>query len=424
VTPIKKEKIFYGWIIVFASIIVTSVGIGVYASTNTVFIKPICDSLGFSRGEFTLHRTIITLVGAFLMPLYAILLRKFKIKQILLISAVFLSITTFSYSFASQLWHFYVIAAINGLFLNGAHFMIVGVLVSRWFIDKKGFATGLAYCGSGIGGAIMTPIAGQMVESMGWQWSFRALAIIGLTLLLPIVVLLIKESPESIGLKPYRNENRSENKDTQQIDISGITFKQALKNSTFWLLAIAFFFISILASGPMTHTIPFLTDIGYPLAFATSVFSFLMILLTIGKIGLGMVFDRFGALLGSIFVGICCITFPLLAMIASTPVIPWLYAMFFGLATVGFTVPVTVLVTKYFGSKDFATIFSVLSMITTFGSSIAVPFMGIIYDNTDSYDIAWILLFIFAIISTFCLISAYFTSRKLIKKTVTTQTTN
>ena len=414
---IKKGKIFYGWFIVLAGIIITAAGIGIFNSTNSVFVKPICDELNLSRGEFTLHRTIITLIGAFLMPLYGKIIKRYGIKKIFLTSSVSLALVTVGYSFTTQLWHFYAIAAINGVFINGVNFMVVGIMVGQWFDDKKGFATGLAYCGSGLGAAIMVPIVGQMIEQFGWRWSYRGMSIIAVLILIPTVLFIVKEHPESMGLKPYTDKNKS-TADTleKQGAFAGIAFKQALRTPTFWMLAVSFLLISICAGGPNTHTIPYLTDIGYSPAFAASILSLTMIVLTAGKILLGFIFDRFGTLSGSLFVAVCCLGYPLLAMAALNPAAPWAYAVLLGLASCGFSVPVMVLITKYFGNKDIPILFSVCTMITTFGTSASVPMMGAIYDITGSYKWAWTLLFIFAVIITICLIGANITNRRIIAK--------
>jgi len=351
------------------------------------------------------------------MPLYGKIIKRYGIKKIFLTSSVSLALVTVGYSFATQLWHFYAIAAINGVFINGVNFMVVGIMVGQWFDDKKGFATGLAYCGSGLGAAIMVPIVGQMIEQFGWRWSYRGMSIIAVLILIPTVLFIVKERPESMGLKPYTDKNKS-TADTleKQGAFAGIAFKQALRTPTFWMLAVSFLLISICAGGPNTHTIPYLTDIGYSPAFAASILSLTMIVLTAGKILLGFIFDRFGTLSGSLFVAVCCLGYPLLAMAALNPAAPWAYAVLLGLASCGFSVPVMVLITKYFGNKDIPILFSVCTMITTFGTSASVPMMGAIYDITGSYKWAWTLLFIFAVIITICLIGANVTSRRIIAK--------
>jgi len=392
---------------------------GIYVSTNSIFVKPVCDDLGFSRGQFTLYRTIITLVSTPLMPIYGRKIRSIGLKKLILISAIGCGLISISYSFSTQLWHFYVLAAFNGILVNGTSFMVIGTLVSGWFHDKKGFATGLAYCGSGLGAAIMVPLLGQVIEHTDWRWGYRTIGIVGMAILVPTVLLLVKESPERMGLEPYRSDKggqASAAAQTGQDASIGLTMKEALKSPVFWLLAIAFFCISMCAASTNTHTAPYLSDLGYSTGFAASVVSLFMLVLTVGKIVLGYIFDRLGALWGSLFVGICCIGFPILALLAHIPAMPWIYAIVVGMASCGFSVPVNVLITNYFGNKDFTAIFSIFSMVTMAGAAISLPVIGVIYDVTGSYHWAWIMLLITGCIVALCLVAANIMGRKLTRK--------
>lgn len=392
-------------------------GLGAINSMSGVLVKPVCDELGFSRAEFSFYRTIITLVATFLMPVYGRLIRKIGVKKVMLFCAVGMPIVTFAYSFSTQIWHFYLIAFINGFFLNGLSFMSVGILISNWFDDKQGIATGLAYAGSGIGAAIMAPIVGQIVVSMGWQSVYRVIGVIVLAITLPTVLFLIKEKPEQMGLKTYKDKSKKSDdieitKDTKPA-FEGITLKQSLKTPTFWMLLIAIFLLAIMAAAPNVHSVPYLTDIGYSTAFAASIVSAIMIMLTVAKIILGVFFDKFGSLAGSIFLSACCVIYPILALAASNPSIPWIYAVFYGMASSGASIPIAILVSKYFGSLEYATIFSVFSMVSTLGQSFGAPVMGAIYDNTGSYYGAWIMPLVFAIIITVTLVGANIFSRKI-----------
>lgn len=413
----KSNKIFYGWIIVLASLLITMTGLGAINSMSGVLVKPVCDDLGFTRAEFSFYRTIITLVGTFLMPLYGRLIRKIGVKKVMLVCSVGLSTTTFLYSFSTQIWHFYLIASINGLFLNGLSFMSVGILIRNWFEAKQGLATGIAYAGTGIGAAIMAPIVGQIVTGMGWQAVFRVIGVIVILIGLPTVILLVREKPEDMGLTAYRGKNDDAGDKNTGSGFTGITFQNALKTPVFWMLMIAIFLLAIMAAAPNVHSVPYLTDIGYSTTFAASIVSAIMIMLTVAKIVLGVFFDRFGSLAGSVFLSICCVLFPLLALVAGNPGVPWIYAVFYGMASSGASVPIAILASKYFGNLEYATIFSVFSMVSTFGQSFGAPIMGAIFDTSGSYYGAWIMLFVFAIVITVTLVGANISSRK-IKNTV------
>lgn len=394
----RPKKIFYGWYIVAACLVITAAGIGIFTSTISVFVKPITDSLGFSRGKFTLYRTIISLLGAFLMPFYGRLIRRTSIKKTMLVSAVGLGLVTISYSFASQLWHFYGIALVNGVFVNGISFMVVGTLVSHWFEDKKGFATGLAFCGSGLGGAIMMPIAGKIIQLYDWRWGFRILGLVGILVLIPTILLVIHDRPEDKGLAPYTQSGQI--RKSQPNRDQGLTAQQAFQTPIFWMLGTAFFLISALSAAPHTHFIPYLTDLGHTAVFASLAASALMLTLTLGKILLGTVYDKFGSLTGNGFVSFCCIAFPLAALLAARPAVAVLYAVFLGAASTGFSVPISVLTVKYFGQRDLSVIFSIYSMVATLAAALAVPLMGLVFDVSGSYRPAfWAMLACAALIA-------------------------
>lgn len=72
----EKQKSFYGWRVLAALVFIMAIGIGLYGGVNSAFVKPVCDNLSVPRGELTLYRTIISLVGAALMPFYGRLIRK------------------------------------------------------------------------------------------------------------------------------------------------------------------------------------------------------------------------------------------------------------------------------------------------------------------------------------------------------------
>jgi MFS family permease len=398
------KRIFYGWIVVLCSVILLALGVGMYISTNSLFIKPVCESLGFSRGIFSLYRTIVALTGAAVMPLYGKLIQRIGVKKVLVMGALMLGLVAIGYSFSNKLWHFFLLAFVNGLFFNGISFMTVGVLISAWFDGKKGLATGLAYSGSGLGGAIMIPVVGHMIDFAGWQWAYRFMGIIGIAVLMPVIIFFVKNTPTDMSLIPLPADKHGQ-KDSMSGDFN-CSFQEARRTHKFWLLFIAFFFANFFAAAANAHSAPYLSDLGYTTAFITSVLSLYMILLTAGKIVLGTAYDRFGVKTGNLIVLVFCLSFPIFAYLAHMPVIPWIFAVFLGMASCSVTVPAPILVARYFGYKDFPKIFSFIMMAITFAPSVSVPAMGAVYDFTGSYVPAWIAFFFCSIIIAACLICA------------------
>ena len=408
-----KKKIFYGWYVVIACIIIAAAGIG-FHNTASIFIIPVTEDLGLSRGEFTFFRTIIALLGAVLLPLYGRLAKRFSIKSVMLVGTVLSSLSLVGYSYATHLWHFYLIAIFNGLFVNASHFMMIGILINRWFEDKRGLALGLAFAGSGLGAAIMNPMASVIIETFDWRWGFRFMGIVAVIILIPTIVFLIKESPEKMKLSPYRKDNKDIAKAPNTRTPTGLTLTEARKTPVFWFLAVALFSIAIGAAGPHSHIAPYLVDLGYYPTLVATIVSFSMVILTVGKILMGNIFDRSGTFVGGIILGSLFILSPIFALLATNPTAAWLHAFILGMAATGFSISANIFVMKFFGEKDFPVILSVFSSIMAFGGAFAPPAMGFVYDIFGTYTNAWYFLIASGIAVFICFIGVNVTGKKLL----------
>ena len=396
----QSKKIFYGWVNVIACSLVLAIGMGVLSNAAGVFIKPVCDSLRFARGDFSLHRTILTLVGVFCLPFFTRLIPKYGVKKTMLVCGCALSLITFAFAFCTQIWHFYVLAVLYGIFTNGVSFFLIGTLINYWFDDNKGLATGIAYCGSNIGGALAIVVLGNLIERIGWQWAYAASGLLGLLLLIPIILLFIREKPQDMGLQPYRRSATAViQTDAPTIQHSGMLLSQARRTSLFWILLIAFFFFSLCCGGPSSHLNAFLTDNGYSIALATAIHSFLQISVACTKIAIGAFIDKAGIAAGGIFLGICCIATPALALIIRSPIAAWLHALLLGVICAGYSIAISIYVSKLFGNLDFSAILGVFSMDTALAGAISSPFMGSVFDHTGSYRLSWVILLVCGILA-------------------------
>lgn len=119
--------------IVAVSIVSMMLGCGAFTGAAAAYIAPVCAQMGFAKGEFTLYRTIVSLLGALLMPVFARLIRKMGVKKVMLIGLIGNALAYALYSFAGALWHFYLAAALEGIFTNGISFLTIGVLINSWF---------------------------------------------------------------------------------------------------------------------------------------------------------------------------------------------------------------------------------------------------------------------------------------------------
>ena len=406
------RKLHYAWIIAFTGLLITGGGVGIFNTSIGVFIKPVCDDLGFLRGQFSLYTSIAFIVSVLLMPLFGSLFKRFGFRRLAVTGATTCGLVLFSYSFVSELWQFYLLAFISGLFVNGVGMMAVGILINNWFTDRRGLATGIAFSGSGLLAAALVPMANRFIELFGWRWTYRFFSCVSLFILIPIILFIVKDNPEDIGLEPYSldEEKKAGHEDGDHQDGSalnaGLARKETLHTRTFWLLSIAIMGVGLCQAGPHIHTISFLNDIGYSMAFASVVSSTYLIFLTLFKVIMGLVLDRLGSLKGSLLIGLSCVLFPIFALFAGLPVFPWIYAFALGLASSGSTILGPILTANYFGRKNFSKIYSLVSMIAFIGIAISPPAYGSIFDVTGNYSLAWILTIGLGIVVCLCFILA------------------
>jgi MFS family permease len=413
-----SRKLHYAWVIAFAGLFISGAGIGIFNSCVGVFVKPVCEDLGFTRGEFTLYSSISTLVSLLLMPAFGSLFRRFGYKRIAIVGATVCGLSLIGFSFSSHLWQFYTLGLVSGSLINGVGIMSIGILVNRWFIDKKGLATGIAFSGTGLVAAVLIPIANRFIELNGWRWTYRFLAFVSLCLLISVILFVVSDKPEDMGLEPYRSNGGGKKNEPSGVgQNAGLTREEAVRTGAFWLLAISALGITLCQAGPHVHTVSFLSDIGYSASYAAAIASVYMLMLTACKVGMGFMLDRLGALKGSMLIGGCCVLFPVLALLAAFPAAPWVYALVLAMASSGSTVLGIILTTNYFGGKDFARVYSIISMFSYIGVAISSPLLGSIYDMTGSYSHAWVLIIGIGVVVCICLLGANRMSRKLVFST-------
>jgi MFS family permease len=114
------------------------------------------------------------------------------------IGALFQFASLIGASFATRIWHLFLSQAL--CFGLGIVFLFVGTsgIPAQWFRRKRSLANGITAAGSGFGGLIYSLITSAMLESIGLQWTFRALAIICLTMIV-LAANLLRDRNKAVG---------------------------------------------------------------------------------------------------------------------------------------------------------------------------------------------------------------------------------
>lgn len=410
----KIKKVFYGWYIVIFCVLLMAICYAPLVSCASLFIKPITEELGFSRSAYTLVSTIMTLLCVVLAPLVGKMMSQKYMHLMLTICIAGVSICYASYATASTLPGFYVRAALVGLFAAGASMIPVSILITNWFQKQRGLAMSIAMAGSGVGGALFSPLIGSWITNMGWRKTYVILGVIMLVVLVPLSILIIRQKPADKNLEPYGANEANEVEKASAEKEWEVSLKVLRTKPVFWSFVLGVTLIS-LTGGIISHIPSAIMDAGYSTTIAASIASLYLAIAVPGKLILGHIFDKYGARAGILFGNVVFFLSVIALMFIQNKTILYVMAVLFGFGTCIGTVSASVLTSKLFGSKNYAETYGFLAMFVNGGFAFGVPIIAVIYDITGSYRIAWIVVAAATVIMTLALLYSAKESKKQAK---------
>lgn len=280
------------------------------------------------------------------------------------------------FSFGHVIYTFYAAAALVGLVQGGATSMSAVVLIDRTFPDNPGSAMGIAMSGSGVCSVAMSLILPTFIEHFGWSNGYRLQAVLWSVSFGAAMLLVHENMPDKKDLRS------SENSEIQQ----GTTYQKATHDIKFYLFcgcvaAVCGFMVFL------QHMPAFFMELGNDSAMAGRIMSVFSISMILCKISLGAMFDRLGAI-RTTWAALLAYACSFWLMLAGNFGILCVGAALaaFGMSSTTVLLP---LITKYtFGSRDFARIWSVVTMANVFGTAVGSPMWGAVYDKMGSYKTA------------------------------------
>ena len=395
----SKPKFFYGWYIVAVGFLANVASSFALASTMSIFLKPLTADLGVSRGVFSLLRSGEGIGSACIAPLVGTLVDRYGGRWLMVVGTTIVGI---GYFLLSQIDNFAQFAEIRltlvtlGDSMMG--YMVVNVVIAQWFARQRSRALAISSMGVGFAKVCMPVLAAWLILSFGWRHTWFIFGILTVSLLVVPALLIIRRSPESMGLLPDGASEPmavgSEAREVGRTSAFGAqealwTRAEAVRTSAFWLLVVTFAISSMGVTGLNLHVYSYVTDIGYSPVIAATVMSIIASMQLASPLGWGMLADRIGAKLAAtmrfviqgIGLGVAILSGNLFC----------LYAGFFlyGIGLGGNMVLPDTLWADYFGRRSLGRIRGMGLLISQFVSAIGPPFFGFLYDITGGYGLSF-----------------------------------
>lgn len=273
------------WLVVLGAVLI-QINLGaVYAWS--MFNQPLIDKFGWAREDVVITFSITIAVFAFVTIFAGRLQDQIGPRWVATIGGLLLGIGVMSASQATTLFQLYLFYGVIGGIGIGMTYVCPLSACVKWFPEKRGFISGVAVAGFGLGGLIYKPVIGHLIELSGVSSSFLYIGVFYLVFVI-LGAQLLKNPPKEMQLS--LNQSRS-TADTE----NQFTAKEMLSTPSFYLLWVMFLFGSL--SGLMV--ISFAVDIGVDLVHLTleqagNAVMVIALCNAAGRIGLGKLSDRFG----------------------------------------------------------------------------------------------------------------------------------
>ena len=394
-------RFFYGWVIVVVVFIAEFVASGMGILTIGLFFTPIKESMGWSLTQLTGAVTAQGIAAMLIAPFIGPAIDRFGARIVMLFGAVSASLGMIFLARIEEFWQLWVLFAVVGaLGLHELGNLTGPVVISKWFVRRRGRAMALATTGTVIGAMTMTPIIGLLISNVGWReaWQYMGISVLVITLL-PVAIFM-RSRPEDVGLLPdgdgqqrFTQTTSSQNPQSKSYATEhSWTLKQALCTRSLWLIVISMNLASLAASVQIVHTAPFLTQQE---GLSTSVASFIIMarltVAAVSRIPWGLLVER-------IPVRFClALTFSIRAFgLLSMVIFPFpiylpVFVIFSGMGTsLGLLQPMVF--ANYFGREFQGTIQGFMRPFLA-GPGLAVPLIAaILFDATGTFDIAFLVM--------------------------------
>jgi len=363
----------------------------------TIFLVPITTEFGWERGEVSAAFSLTTLIAGVIGILAGRLSDKYGPRPLVTIGGLAAGTGYFLMSQINSLWQVYLIWGL--LMAIGWVCFTVPVMstIPRWFSRRRGMAQGVTLTGTGLGGLIWSPLAQSFISSFGWQQAYVVLGLITILITIPLAQFM-KHSPQRIGLESY-GESETLGKKSQPPTMEGLSLKQTIKTTRFWIFgSISFSFLFCLHS-IMVHITHHAIDVGMSAMVAASIPATFAAVSLIGRFSVGFFSDKVGP---RVTVSSCLIGFTLALtwlLFAREVWMFYIFAVIFGIAYGGEVAVTTLVPAELFGLKYLGTIAATTFLFGTIGGSIGPFLTGTLFDITESYLLAFLICIMFAVLA-------------------------
>ncbi|WP_315714443.1 MULTISPECIES: MFS transporter [unclassified Bradyrhizobium] len=293
-----RRNIHYGWVMVAVTFFTALVSAGTVGAPG-VFIVPLQQEFGWSTAEISSALSIRFVLFGLMAPFAAALLNRYGLRNITLLAQLIVVSALLASLAMTQVWHLVLLwGVVIGIGTGMTALVLGATIATRWFVARRGLVVGILTASVATGQLVFLPLLASLTERLGWRVALGLICIM-LGVSATAVLLLMRDRPSDLGLRPYGDNDTdpiaAPSPVTTPILAAALgTLRDASRAPVFWMLFATFFICGASTNGLVqVHLIPMCLDFGIPQVQAASLLAAMGMFDFVGTIVSGWLSDRY-----------------------------------------------------------------------------------------------------------------------------------
>ncbi|MDA1372530.1 MAG: MFS transporter [Proteobacteria bacterium] len=390
-----NNQVYYGWKIVAAILVLLTFTSGLSFYNHAIYLNALATRPAFDVSTASMAVSIFFFTGGISGLGVARWVQDYDPRICISVGAVISFVSLCLLAYVNTVWQLFLVYALFGTGFSASSLIPATTLITRWFHRRRAMALSIASTGLSLGGVILTPLSVLLVDSLGFE---VAAPILGVTFLLgvaPVAWIFLRKDPASMGLNidglpdDLKADSGSVATGSPRILENGITFRQARGGKFFWSISLAYIFLMMAQVGGIAHQYGLARELLTDAQTAVAV-AILPIASIVGRLLGGWLVDRMSIRVFAI--GMMILQATSLSLLSGGFNI---FTLCIGLALFGTTVGnllmlQPLLIAEAFGVRDYAKIFSVSNLMSSWGTALGPALLGFVYTASENlYGVAY-----------------------------------
>jgi len=393
------KPLYYGWKIVGAILVLLTFASGLSFYNHAIYLDAVAARPDFSVGSASTAVSVFFLSGGVAGLGVGRWVRDFDPRYCISAGAIACFAALSLMPLVANLAQLFLVYSLFGAGFAASGLIPATTLITRWFNRRRAMALSIASTGLSLGGVILTPLCVLLVETLGFNTAAPIMGSLYLLGVIPVALIWLRPEPASLGLtvnglesvaaQPNQDE-REPGTAKREIEL-GISFKLARKGWLFWAICLAYIFLMLAQVAGIAHQYGLIRETLSESRTALAV-AIIPVASIIGRLLGGWVVEQISIrVFAASMMVLQAISLTLLAS-GLGAVVLCLGLFVFGTSVGNLLMLQPLLLAEAFGVRDYARIFSISNLMSSWGTAAGPALIGLVYTASgNEYSLPYLI---------------------------------